>query len=199
MALDAHLQLTTGALALDVRLQLGDGITVLRGPTGSGKSTTLRALAGLVPSQGFVKLDGVDLSPLPSEARRVGMVFQSSALFPHLSVRANVAFGARSPVDAQQWLTRLDLGALAERRPSTLSGGEQQLVAFARALAREPRLLLLDEPFAALDDARRDTLRSHLRQLTSELKLITLVVTHSAEEATSLGGAVLSMNAGRLA
>jgi ABC-type Fe3+/spermidine/putrescine transport system ATPase subunit len=179
MALDAHLQLTTGSLALDVRLQLGDGITVLRGPTGSGKSTTLRALAGLVPSQGFVKLDGVDLSPLPSEARRVGMVFQSSALFPHLSVRANVAFGARSPVDAQQWLTRLDLGALAERRPSTLSGGEQQLV--------------------ALDDARRETLRSHLRQLTSELKLITLVVTHSAEEATSLGGAVLSMNAGRLA
>lgn len=199
MALDAHLQLTTGALALDVRLNLGDGITVLRGPTGSGKSTTLRALAGLVPSQGFVKLDGVDLSPLPPEARRVGMVFQSSALFPHLSVRANVEFGAKTAAEAERWLTRLELRALAERRPNTLSGGEQQLVAFARALARGPRLLLLDEPFAALDDARRDTLRSHLKQVTAELKLITLVVTHSSDDASALGGATLTLNAGRIA
>ncbi|MBL8911185.1 MAG: ATP-binding cassette domain-containing protein [Archangium sp.] len=198
MALDAHVKLSNG-FALDVRLTISEGITVLRGPTGSGKSTTLRALAGLAPCDGFVRLDGKELTVLPPEERSIGMVFQSSALFPHLDVLGNVAFGAPSHDEASRALATLGLTEFRARRPDSLSGGERQKVALARALARKPRVLLLDEPFSALDAESRVAMLNQLKTLVAEQKLIALMVTHSAEDTVSVGGAVLTLQNGKLA
>jgi ABC-type sulfate/molybdate transport systems ATPase subunit len=125
-------------------------------------------------------------------------VFQNSALFPHLSVEENLAFGARSPQDVAKWLQRLRLESSARRRPATLSGGETQRVALARALARGPRVLLLDEPFSSLDSALRDELLSELRELVQAEQLVTLLVTHAREEAERLGGRFLHLVGGRI-
>lgn len=196
--LEARVQLARGGFSLDVELALNEGITVLRGPTGCGKSSTLRAIAGLDPlTAGHVRVDGNDLTRLPPEARSVGFVFQTSALFPHLSVASNVGFGANGR--PQPWLERLQLTSLAARSPDSLSGGERQRVALARALAREPRVLLLDEPFSALDEASRRAMLALLKELVAEKKLIALMVTHSAEDTQSIGGTVLTMQNGKLA
>lgn len=197
MALDAHVKIQTG-FPLDVRLTISEGIAVLRGPTGSGKSTTLRALAGLTPSAGFVRVDGAELSALPPEERRIGMVFQSSALFPHLDVLGNVAFGAPSIDEASRTLAALGLSEFRARKPDSLSGGERQKVALARALARRPRVLLLDEPFSALDAESRTTMLGLLKQLVAEKKLIALMVTHSAEDTASVGGVVITIENGKV-
>ncbi|MFT3706405.1 MAG: ATP-binding cassette domain-containing protein [Archangium sp.] len=190
--LNVVLKVTKGAFSLDASFVAREGITILRGPTGCGKSTALRAIAGLEQSQ--VVLDGVDLSLLPPEARRIGFVFQTSALFPHLSVEENIAFGSTNPAP---WIDRLSLRAFAGRKPDSLSGGERQRVAFARALAREPRVLLLDEPFSALDAVSRDSMLATLVELVSEKRLIAVMATHSAEDAR-VGAAVLTMESGRL-
>jgi molybdate transport system ATP-binding protein len=192
---------------LDVDLAIGAGLTVVTGPSGAGKSTLLSALAGLLrPRQGRVVLDDetlVDVDAgvfVPPHRRKVGLVFQSLALFPHKDVLDNVAFGVVEPdprAVARRWLERMRVGGLAGRRPSTLSGGEAQRVALARALAARPRLLLLDEPFSALDVPLRRSLGQELQALVRETDLPTLLVTHDAGDA-ALADRHLHLDAGRL-
>jgi len=171
---------------LRVALDVGPETVAIVGPSGAGKSTLLRAIAGLVPAAGRVEVNGRDWSDLPPERRSVGFVFQDYALFPHLTVRGNVAFGGL-PGDL---LERLGIAHLAEARPRELSGGERQRVALARAVARRPEVLLLDEPLAALDPHTRDTIRAELRATLRELGLPTIVVTHDFVDAAALAGRV---------
>ncbi|MGH3001707.1 MAG: ABC transporter ATP-binding protein [Gaiellaceae bacterium] len=168
--------------ALRVALDVGAETVAVVGPSGAGKSTLLRAVAGLVPARGTVEVDGADWSRLPPERRSVGYVFQDYALFPHLSVLANVAFGG-SPDGI---LERLGIAHLARARPRALSGGEQQRVALARAIARRPQVLLLDEPLGALDPHTRDAVRTELRATLRELGLPALIVTHDFVDAAAL-------------
>ena len=197
------------AAVSDVRLVAPSGaITALLGPSGAGKSTVLRVVAGLErPDAGRIRLNGRDVTDLSPAQRRCGFVFQNYALFPHLTVRENVAFGlevrhvkrkaVRERVDAL--LERVQLSRLADRLPRQLSGGERQRTAFARALAVEPEVLLLDEPFGALDAGVRRELRDWLTLLHDEFPLTTLLVTHDRDEALELsehvvvivGGAVV--------
>jgi len=174
------------AFELRVALDVGAETVAVVGPSGAGKSTLLRALAGLVPSHGYVHVNGNDWSSLPPERRSVGFVFQDYALFPHLSVHGNVAFGG----EPENVLERLGIAHLAEARPRELSGGERQRVALARALARKPEVLLLDEPLAALDPHTRDTVRVELRATLRELALPTIVVTHDFVDAAALADRV---------
>jgi ABC-type Fe3+/spermidine/putrescine transport system ATPase subunit len=196
--LSAKLVADLGAFTLDVAFEASVGVTVLFGPSGSGKTSTLRCLAGLTPLRaGFVKFEGKDLTSLPPEQRGLGYVFQSAALFPHLTVEQNVQFGA-APDDAARWLNRLRLEPLARRKPQTLSGGEAQRVALARTLARGPKLLLLDEPFSSLDATLRDELVLELKSLVESERLVTLLVTHARAEAERLDARFLHLHAGRL-
>lgn len=174
------------AFELRVALDVGAETVAVVGPSGAGKTTLLRAIAGLVPAHGRLEVDGRDWSELPAEQRSVGFVFQDYALFPHLSVRKNVAFGG-PPGDL---LDRLGIAHLADARPAELSGGERQRVALARALARKPEVLLLDEPLAALDAHTRDTIRVELRATLRELGLPTIVVTHDFVDAAALADRV---------
>ena len=174
------------AFELRVALDVGAETVAVVGPSGAGKSTLLRAVAGLVPARGLVAVNGRDWSGLPPERRSVGFVFQDYALFPHLTVRGNVAFGG-PPGDV---LERLGIAHLADARPRELSGGERQRVALARALARKPEVLLLDEPLAALDAHTRDTIRVELRATLRELGLPTIVVTHDFVDAAALADRV---------
>jgi ABC-type sulfate/molybdate transport systems ATPase subunit len=184
LRLDVAVQLRT--FELRVALDVGAETVAVVGPSGAGKSTLLRAIAGLVPSRGRVEVDGRDWSALAPERRSVGFVFQDYALFPHLSVRQNVAFGG-PPEDL---LERLGIAQLADARPRELSGGERQRVAVARAIARKPEVLLLDEPLAALDAHTRDTIRVELRATLRELGLPTIVVTHDFVDAAALADRV---------
>ena len=187
------------SLALDVAAET----VALVGPSGAGKTSVLRAIAGLLrPERGRIALedetwlDTASRVDLPPERRRVGLVFQEYALFPHLSVRANVAFGGRDRVD--ELLERFGIAALADARPGAISGGERQRVALARALARDPGVLLLDEPLSALDAHTRRRVRGELREVLGELGLPTLMVTHDFEDATSLADRVGVLVDGRL-
>jgi sulfate transport system ATP-binding protein len=189
-------------------------ITTLLGPSGSGKSTVLRLIAGLEqPDEGRVVIGGVDGTRLPPQRRRVGFVFQSYALFPHMTVRRNIAFGlvvrgapaeeTRRQVD--ELLAAVELEGYGERFPSELSGGQRQRVAFARALAVEPKILLLDEPFGALDAQVRLMLRDWLRRFHEERArstrhppVTTLLVTHDQEEAMELSHTIVVMNEGKV-
>ena len=188
---------------LTVAATLGRETLALVGPSGAGKSSVLRAIAGLLrPERGRIALDGeawletdagVDLPP---ERRSVGLVFQEYALFPHLDVRRNVAFGGRERVD--ELLERFRISHLAKARPGDLSGGERQRVALARALAREPAVLLLDEPLAALDAHTRNVVRGELAELLAELRQPTLLVTHDFEDAAALADRVGVIVDGRI-
>jgi len=184
------------------------GITALLGPSGSGKSTVLRMIAGLEqPDQGRVLFDARDCTQVPTQDRGVGFVFQSYALFKHMSVRRNIAFGmnvrkadkAAVGKKVDELLALVQLEGLGERYPSQLSGGQRQRVAFARALAIEPKLLLLDEPFGALDAQVRVELREWLRRFHDERDITTLLVTHDQEEAMEVSDHVVVMNEGRVA
>jgi molybdate transport system ATP-binding protein len=179
---------------LELALEVG-GTVALVGPSGAGKTSVLRVVSGLArPPRGRVALDGETWLDgergicLPSEQRRVGLVFQDYALFPHLSVRRNVAYGARGPVD--ELLERFRIAQLAAVHPRELSGGERQRVALARALARDPAVLLLDEPLAALDAHTKATVRGELAELLRGLGLPTLLVTHDYEDAAALADEV---------
>jgi sulfate transport system ATP-binding protein len=184
------------------------GITTLLGPSGSGKSTVLRVVAGLEqPDSGQILFGADDITNLPAQRRGLGFVFQSYALFKHMTVRKNIAFGlgvrkvdkdeTRKKVDELLSLVQLD--GLGERYPNQLSGGQRQRVAFARALAIEPKLLLLDEPFGALDAQVRVELRDWLRRFHDERHVTTLLVTHDQEEAAEVSDHVVVMHEGRVA
>jgi spermidine/putrescine ABC transporter ATP-binding subunit len=192
----------------DVSLSVESGSFVtLLGPSGCGKTTTLRAIAGLVrPDAGTILLGGEDVTRMPTHRRDIGMVFQSHALFPHMTVADNVGFGLRmrgiaaadrAPRTAEA-LDMVRLGEFGARYPAQLSGGQQQRVALARALVIRPRVLLLDEPFGALDRKLRETMQVELRDLTRRLGITAIFVTHDQEEALILSDQVAVMNAGRI-
>ena len=190
----------------DIEISKGALVSFL-GPSGCGKTTTLRMIAGFEipdPGEGRILLDGADITPVPPNRRDIGMVFQSYALFPNMSVRANVAFGlqmhrlAREQIEerVKAILDMVRLGDTAERFPHQLSGGQQQRIALARALAVRPRVLLLDEPLSALDAEVRVALRGEIRRIQSELGITTVYVTHDQEEALSISDLVVVMNRG---
>ena len=212
MTLDADLRLVRGRFRLDVRLQVSPGeVVALLGPNGAGKSTVLSCLAGLLPlDAGHVRLgNDVHDDPaagvfVPPQSRGVGVVFQDYLLFPHLSALENVAFGLRSAGrprrearrDAAAWLERMALGDLVAARPRSLSGGQAQRVALARALAPAPRLLLLDEPLAALDAGARALVRGELRRHLRSFAGCTLLVTHDPLDAMVLADRVVVVEHG---
>ena len=215
MSLVAQLALSRGDFRLELSLSVEAGQTVaLVGPNGSGKSTVVEALAGLLPiDEGEIVLDdellespdeGVRVGP---QERPVGVMFQGLWLFPHLSVQDNVAYGLRARgagrrvarAAVREWLERLDLISLAERRPAQLSGGEAQRVALARALAPQPRLLLLDEPLSALDFEARPRTRAFLQEVLAEFSGPRLVITHEPLEALLLADRVVVLERGRVA
>jgi molybdopterin-binding protein len=172
---------------------------VVIGPAGSGKTTLLEVLAGLVPTtEGRILVDGVERRRVPPEARDIGLVYQQAYLFPHLSVAENVAYGTRDSAARDEVVDRLGVAPLLARDVRGLSGGERQLVALARALARRPRLLLLDEPFSALDPRRRALVRREVRDLHRAWGLTTLQVTHDFAEAGLLGDQAILLDAGRV-
>jgi sulfate/thiosulfate transport system ATP-binding protein len=185
----------------------GGSLTVLLGPSGSGKSTLLRIIAGLEePDEGDVSIHGEDATGVPPQQRGVGFVFQHYAAFKHMSVRDNVAFALkirkrpRKEIQERvgELLKLVQLEGLADRYPSQLSGGQRQRMALARALAAEPRVLLLDEPFGALDARVRKDLRAWLRRLHEEVAVTTVLVTHDQEEAMDVADRVAVMNEGRI-
>jgi molybdate transport system ATP-binding protein len=217
--IDVDIQLTvsdaTRRFDLAARFATDVPFTALYGPSGAGKSLTFQAIAGLQrPSSGHVRLDGHTLFDsaqgidVPAPDRRIGYLFQHYALFPHLSVRENVAFGLTSwrrrrlaREDAQRvdaLLHSFDLAALADSRPRTLSGGQQQRVALARALACRPRLLLLDEPFAALNPMLRQTVRQDLATMQREWKIPVLMITHDIDDVLTLADVAFVYEAGQV-
>jgi ABC-type Fe3+/spermidine/putrescine transport system ATPase subunit len=187
-----------------VTLGIGRGeIVALLGPSGSGKTTILRLLAGFeTPDGGRIVVEGDDVTAVPPARRRFGMVFQHYALFPHLDVGQNVAFGLRGQASGAakvaEVLKLVDLAGFERRRVQELSGGQQQRVALARALAPEPRVLLLDEPLSNLDPSLRERTRRELRSLIQRVGITTLFVTHEQEEAFDLGDRVAVLNHGHL-
>ncbi len=209
MSLDVAVRHTLGRFTLDVAFTAGSGITALFGRSGSGKTTLVNTIAGLIaPDSGRITIDGavlVDTSQrvaLPAHRRRIGYVFQDARLFPHLTVRQNLLFG--------QWFTprahrfaRLDevvallgVDALLGRRPNALSGGEKQRVAIGRALLRSPRLLLMDEPLASLDEERKAEILPYIERLRSRNGLPIVYVSHSVAEVMRLASTVVSLDNG---
>jgi sulfate/thiosulfate transport system ATP-binding protein len=192
----------------DVSVAIPEGsLTALLGPSGSGKSTLLRVIAGLeAPETGQVLLGEEDVTRRPARARGVGMVFQHYAAFKHMTVWDNVAFGLqirkRSKAEIRrrvhELLELVQLEGLAKRYPAQLSGGQRQRMALARALAVEPQVLLLDEPFGALDARVRKELRGWLRRLHDEVHVTTIIVTHDQEEAMEVAGQIIVVNHGRV-
>jgi sulfate transport system ATP-binding protein len=192
----------------DVSLEIAEGeFFVLLGPSGSGKSTLLRAIAGLTGvDHGRISLHGRDVTHMSTKDRQVGFVFQNYALFRHMTVADNIEFALRvrrvKPADRlarrKELLRLVALEGMDNRLPSQLSGGQQQRVAVARALAHKPSVVLLDEPFGALDAKIREELRTSLRQVQRELGITIILVTHDQEEAFALADRIGVMNLGRL-
>lgn len=204
--IEFDLELKLAAFPLRVAARLETGVTAVMGPSGSGKTSLLEAVAGLrraargrIALDGRVLLDSASGIALPPEARRVGYVPQDAGLFPHLTAGDNVRFGARADADAvRSAVATLELGGLLERYPASLSGGEKQRVALARALATRPRLLLFDEPLAALDVELRERIIPWLLRVRDEWKTPALYVTHNVGEALALAGGALLLRGGRV-
>jgi putative spermidine/putrescine transport system ATP-binding protein len=192
----------------DVSLSVAAGeILALLGPSGCGKTTLLRIISGFVhQTSGAVLVDGRSIDHLPPNLRRVGIVFQSYALFPHMTVAENVAYGLRARrtpdklvrTRVEELLATVQLAGMSKRLPRELSGGQQQRVALARALAVEPSVLLLDEPFSALDKSLRLDMQIELKRLQRQLGLTAILVTHDQDEAMSVADRIAVMNAGRV-
>ncbi|MCS6939939.1 MAG: ABC transporter ATP-binding protein [Roseiflexus sp.] len=201
-----------GNMTLQVRLAIDTEILVLFGPSGAGKTQTLQAIAGLAtPDSGLISLDdtiffqrvpGKPVINLPARRRRIGYVFQQYALFPHMNALENVAFPLAGRRDARErameLLERMHLAYLAHRMPHELSGGQQQRVAIARALATEPRVLLFDESFSALDRPIRERLHEEIRALQAEHRLIVVYVTHNLDDAFAVGHRLAVIRDGRI-
>ncbi len=190
-----------GAFELhDVTFTVPEGAyAVLTGPSASGKTTLLETIAGAVdPWSGTICLNGRDARTLPPEQRRLGVVHQHGYLFPHLTVRENVEYGARDSAGARDLMQRFSVHHLADRGVVALSGGERQIVALCRALATRPRILLLDEPFSALDRPRREQVRAGAAEIHHDWQLTTMHVTHDEGEALAVATMRLHMNDGRL-
>jgi len=214
--IDIRLQLSVSdarrRFDLDIGFTTEAPFVALYGPSGAGKSLTLQAMAGLLPVRaGHVRLDGRALLDtaagidLPPEARGVGYLFQHYALFPHLSVRDNIGFGltswrqrlkAEDAARVDELIESFGLTAMARSKPATLSGGQQQRVALARALACKPRVLLLDEPFAALHTTLRRQLRAELRDLRQRLGIPAVIVSHDPEDVMALADEVFLLDGG---
>jgi putative spermidine/putrescine transport system ATP-binding protein len=198
---------TTAALAgVDLNVYEGELLSLL-GPSGCGKTTTLNVIAGfVVPDAGHVLIDGSDVTAEPAWRRGLGVVFQSYALFPHMTVADNIAFGLRergvpradAAARVAEALELVRLAGAGAKRPGQLSGGQQQRVALARALVIRPRVLLLDEPLAALDRKLREEMRTELREIQRAVGTTTVFVTHDQHEALGLSDRVAVMNAGRI-
>jgi len=198
-----------GEFELNSTLDIAEGeFVALFGPSGVGKTTLLRCLAGLeLPERGNIVINGetwLDTTArinLPPQQRRVGYMFQDYALFPNMSVRGNLEFALRKGCDKKridELLALMDLGELQQRKPETLSGGQKQRVALARSLASEPRLLLLDEPFSALDATMRVRLHDELLRLQRHFGITTIIVSHDVGEVYKLASRVLIMESGRI-
>lgn len=208
-AIHVRFHLDRSGFSLDVDLNLpGRGVTALFGPSGSGKTTLLRLIAGLeraeggeIAVNGQVWQDGTTF--LPTHRRPLGYVFQEASLFPHLSIRRNLEFGmkrvsaAERRVSLGQAIELLGIGHLLERKPDRLSGGERQRVGIARALAVSPRILLMDEPLAALDLARKQEILPYLEKLHDELEIPVLYVSHAPDEVARLADHIVVMDAGK--
>lgn len=211
MTLSVNLSHRFGDFALDVAFEAPPGVTVLFGRSGSGKTTVVNAVAGLlrpdrgrIVAGGEVLLDTETRTFLPPHRRRVGYVFQDARLFPHLTVRQNLLYGRwfarhRGPDSFARVVDMLGIGPLLSRRPAALSGGEKSRVALGRAILSEPRLLLMDEPLAALDEARKAEILPYLERLRDELHLPILYVSHSMPEVARLATTLVLIEAGRVA
>jgi multiple sugar transport system ATP-binding protein len=210
IAFDAvHKTFAAGQQAVrGLTFEIADGeLLVLVGPSGSGKSTVLRLIAGLdMPSSGRVLIDGQDVTDIPPQERDLAMVFQSYALYPHMTVRENISFGLRMRKTTADVITArvgrtaemLGIGMLLDRKPAELSGGQRQRVALGRAIVREPRAFLLDEPLSNLDPALRAETRAGLSLLHRRLETTMVYVTHDQEEAMTLGSRIAVMRDGVL-
>ena len=211
MSFDIDVEKKLGDFTVAVAFQAGPGLTALFGPSGAGKTSILNMIAGgLKPARGRIAVDGhvlfdsaqkVDLKP---NHRRVGYIFQDARLFPHLSVRGNLVYGYKRP-PAEQRYAELDhltdvlgIGHILERRPASLSGGEQQRVAIGRAILASPRLLLMDDPLASLDDARKQEILPYIERLRDEMRIPMLYVTHDRAEVDRLAAAVVKIGQGRV-
>ena len=210
MSFDIDVHLRRGGFDLSVAFHAAPGLTALFGPSGAGKTSVLNMIAGILkPDRGRIAVDGqvlfdsqtrVDLKP---EHRRVGYIFQDARLFPHMSVEANLLYGYKLTAGARyaapdHIIDLLGIGALRARRPASLSGGEQQRVAIGRAILASPRLLLMDEPLAALDDARKQEILPYIERLRDEVKIPILYVTHTRAEVDRLAAAVIKIENGRV-
>lgn len=207
MQLEAHLVKRLPQFTIDVELACATGeLLALVGPSGAGKTSIIRMLAGLeTPDQGRIRhgreewFEAMGKIDLPPQQRRLGYVFQDHTLFPHLTVEKNIAFAAREPGRVDELLALFGIADLRRRKPRLISGGERQRVALAQALASSPQLLLLDEPFSALDILTRKQLRKELKNLKTTLGIPILLVTHDLDEAMYLADHVLPIDRGAIA
>ena len=209
LAVDVEKQL--GKFSLNAKFEAASGVTALFGTSGAGKTSVANMVAGLIaPDRGRIVLDDTVLFDssarinVPPHQRRIGYVFQEGRLFPHLTVRANLAYGrrmnglARDEAEEQRIVELLDIGRLLDRRPGKLSGGERQRVAIGRALLMQPRLLVLDEPLASLDRARKLEILPYLVRLRDEAKVPMIYVSHQAGEIVKLASQVVRIEDGRV-
>jgi molybdate transport system ATP-binding protein len=207
LALDVEKRL--GAFSICARFESAGGVTALFGSSGAGKTTLVNMIAGLIaPDRGRIVLDHITLfdsssgTNVPVHRRRIGYVFQEGRLFPHLTVAGNLDYGRRmsalapDPAEMERIVHLLDIGQLLERRPGKLSGGERQRVAVGRALLMRPRLLLLDEPLASLDEARKREILPYLERLRDEARVPMVYVSHNAAELARLASSVVWLDAG---